>query len=114
MDLTIYDFHKIASDFEALLITNYHVDKNWNCPPGGVCCRFHWEWHRYSGSGMICLMGNTLDGKNEFCKQSYMQIHRDSIRQAKGKHISEVYNEPALVEVLQYIADCNRIFDSQN
>lgn len=107
MILTIYDFNKIMSDIDSLRVTNYHKDVHWICPLDGICYRFNWEWHGYSGSGMVCLLNNKVDPNNEFCKESLLSIHQDSIRQAEIKHISEVYNEPDLVELMQYIADTN-------
>ena len=57
---------------------------------------------------MICLIGGVVDATKEFCKESFLSIHKDSVRQATNKHISEVYNEPELVELMQFIADNNK------
>lgn len=108
MKLTIYDFSKIMTDLPSLSITNYHMDQHWTCPKNGACYRFSWEWHGYSGNGMICLINGVVDITNEFCKESYISISRDSLRQAENKHVSEVYNEPQLANLMQYIAELNK------
>lgn len=109
MKLTIYDFHKIMTDISALHISNYRQDKNWHCPEKGKSFIFNWEWHEYSGFGMVCLLNGIVDGSNEFCKESFLSIGSKSRKQAENKHVSEIYNEPALTELLQYIADNHKL-----
>ena len=106
MNLTIYDFSKIMTDIASLIVTDFHLDKYYQPQSNEMCYRFHWEWHKYSGSGVIYLVNGKIDVCNKFCEQSSLSISQHSIRQAV-KHISEVYNEHALVNVLQYIADIN-------
>lgn len=108
MELTIYDFSKILTDLDSLSISDYHADSYFPCPKNHECYRFHWSWNGYSGSGAIYLKNGLIITNNKFCEQSQLSISSDSIRQA-AKHVSEVYNEPALAELLQYIANKNKI-----
>lgn len=108
MKLTIYDFSKIMTDLPSLQISNFHIDKCWTCPDNGECYRFDWEWHGYSGSGSIYLINGVVDINSVFCRDSYLAISSNSLRQAENKHVSEVYNEPKLVNLMQYIADSNK------
>lgn len=108
MKLTIYDFSKIMTDLASLQITNFHIDKCWTCPVNGECYRFDWEWHGYSGNGAIYLINGVVDINSVFCRDSYLTINSDSLRQAENKHVSEVYNEPALANLMQYIANSNK------
>jgi len=45
MELTIYDFSKILTDLENLLISDYHADKYFPCQKDQECYRFHWSWN---------------------------------------------------------------------
>lgn len=103
-NLTIYDFSKIMTDIESLTITDYHLDKCYQSITNEKRYSFHWNWHGYSGRGEVYLVNGRVDISNQFCVQSLLRVSTDSIRKA-DKHVSEVYNEPNLAELLQYIAD---------
>ena len=104
MELTIYDFSKIMTDIHSLNVFDYHIDKYYQSQSNEIRYRFHWNWHGYSGSGEIYLVNGIVDAKNKFCEQSLLRISLDSERKAV-KNVSEVYNEPQLAELMQYIAN---------
>lgn len=101
--LTIYDFHKIMHDVNNLRITDFHVDEFASKPEENKTAYFfHWEWNGYSGHGEIFTLNNAIDTSSIYCRDSHLTINSDSSKQAQ-KHVSELYNEPLLIDLFEYI-----------
>lgn len=108
--LTIYDFgKKIMKDIGNF---SFKIDNSKSCtynkPSNDDTCKkcdlyFLWEWNDYSGYGKIDFYSDTNKVCNEFGNNmSYIVVGSTSKRQAK-KHISELYNEPELEALFNYI-----------
>ncbi len=108
--LTMYDFgKKIMNDIEnfSFKIDNdktCNYDKATNDDTRKKCdLYFLWEWNDYSGYGKIDFYSDTNKVCNEFGNNmSYIVVGSTSKRQAQ-KHISELYNEPELEDLFNYI-----------
>lgn len=107
MKLTIYNFHKILDDLGDLNITDFKKSEPCNAEDNKTCYCFKWEWQGYSGFGKAFLVNNKIDINDVYCGDSYLRIGQNSKKQAIGKNISEVYNEPELAELIQYVVDHN-------
>ncbi len=103
MKLTIYDFHKILDELDDLNVTEFEKNECYNGDTNKACYCFKWEWKGYGGFGEAFLINGKIDTNEVFCRDSFLRI--DSEKKAIVKNISEVYNEPELAELIQYIVD---------